>query len=94
MLAIPLALFFQSTLSLVVGAIVAVLGKWFSPLAPPRLARHPAGSLLERGVKALIFLAAVGVLAGLFALAVKDAGGKAGRAAREWSQRLAPKNSP
>ena len=88
-LAIPLVLFFQSTLGLLVGAVFTVLGKLISPLLPPRLVQHPVSGLLIRGVKVLVLVAAIGVLVSICVLASKDAGGKAGSVARGWAQRVA-----
>lgn len=88
-LAVPLVLFFQSTLGLFVGAILAVFGKLMSPHLPPRLVAHPVSGWLVRGLKVLVFVAAIGVLVSLCVLASKDAGGKAGAAARGWAQRVA-----
>ena len=89
LIAVPLTLFFQSTLGLLVGALFSVLGRLLAPVLPRYVTLHPVNRVFATCVKVLVFAASIGVLVCICRLASKDAGGRAGQAAREWSQRMA-----
>jgi len=73
--AIPLMLFFQNILALFVGLAVVGVVKLVAPLVPKRFRHVPFGRALAQGTKILTVIAAIGILLGLYSLALERKGG-------------------